>query len=261
MDLESFSEWAVSLNDTQRAFIAWNAERLGITEDEARRRYFASWQALDFGHEGGRFRRFGDIMHSLYGVFFDDSPDELYEAYQFHARMHFLRMLSYNTPKIDPENEVILWLASRDRPVIVDFGCGLAHLSRGVARLLGGMGKEARLVLADIPTLRKDFLLWLGARDGVEIAFLDCTVERPLPDLPPSDLSIATEVFEHLHDPIPVFEALTDRLAPGGFLITNVADHQAEPFHVTPDLSELRRRLADGPFDERIPRRLFRKTT
>ena len=115
------------------------------------------------------------------------------------------------------------------------------------------------LNMADIPTERKAFLLWLGERQGIPTAFVDCTPAEPIPPLPPCDLCIATEVFEHLHDPLTYLEAFHRALRPGGLLLTNIADQRPEYMHVSPDLGPVRRRLAALAYGEMIPNRLYCK--
>lgn len=70
---------------------------------------------------------------------------------------------------------------------------------------------------------------------------------------------IANEVFEHLHNPVSTFITLDAALDKDGFLLTNVADHEPEFMHVSPDLSALRARIAKRGYVELKPNVLFRK--
>lgn len=258
-----FDAWKSSLTVTQRAFVAWNAARLEISTEETAARYFRSWRAWPGGHSGPAFRDLGTRMHRTYEVFSGDGPAEVFDAYRLHSPMHFLRMLAYPDPTIAGDHPVVRALDARERGrrdavAILDFGCGLAQFSRALARHLAGNGVAVRLALADIPTIRKDFLLWVGRRDGIPTTFLDCTAERPVPALPDCDLCVATEVFEHFHRPLDYLDAFENALRPGGLLLTNVDDHAAEPFHVSPDLSAVRGRLVAG-FHAAVANRLYVK--
>ena len=148
------------LTETQLSFVAWNAEKLNISQDESLSRYRDSLAAFPDGHAGRQYWAFNDKSYQVFRVFFDDTPGEIHAAYQFHAHMHFLRMLSYPDPKIH-DSDLPSLLNKRREVSILDFGCGLAHFSRALARWLRNRGTEVTLTLADIPTTRKEFLVWL----------------------------------------------------------------------------------------------------
>jgi len=249
--------WAMS--PTQEMFCEWNAERLGITIQESRDRYLRSWRAIENGHRGREFYAYNVQAHEIFSVFFDDNPREVYESYSFHGYMHFLMMLTYEETTWEGAHSFNECLADRSSVRILDFGCGLAQRSRSLAQFCSDQGKQVELVLADIPTVRKHFLVWLGERTGIPMTFLDCTLERPIPPLPGCDLCFATEVFEHFHDPVSYFRAIDGALMPGGFLVTDVTDHSEEFMHVSPDLSSIRQELSDRGYDEVRPDTLFRK--
>jgi SAM-dependent methyltransferase len=245
-----------TLNRWQSAFVRWNAERLGITEDESRERYRASLGAVDGGHGGREFRRFCETAHEVYRVLWSDAKDEVLDAYAFHAPMHFLRMLGYPDHVWPDDDPILVGLRETEGAVIADYGCGLAQRSLTLAHELG---RGARVVLVDIPTIRKDFLGWLAKDLGVGCTFVDVTADAPFPDLPPCDACIAEQVFEHIYDPMRAFETIHAALAPGGWLETNVADHKEEFMHVTPRLGPLRDRIASLGYETIEPDRLLRK--
>lgn len=247
------------LTETQQLFLEWNAERLQISLEESRVRFLKSWAALRNGHAGTDFRRFCDLSYSIYSVFYEDSPSEVFDSYRFHRPMHFLRMLSYPEPEIEDAVSLGRHLPPSSAITILDFGCGLAQVSRALAAQLRERGRDVRLVWADIPTARKEFLLWVAARTGLCAQFLDCTPSIPIPKLPPSHLCIVTEVFEHVHEPLSYLSAFDASIECGGLLLTNVADHQPEYMHVSPCLASVRQRLNELRYDELIALRLFRK--
>ncbi len=248
-----------TMNRWQEAFCEWNAQRLQISVEESRRRYTDSWESMRGGHRGVFFRFFLTLSNKVYAVFFNDQPTEVFEAYQFSAPLYFLRYLSYKETKWADDHPLVRGLAGKSEPVIVDFGCGLAQHSIALAEALRHRGANPRLVLIDIPTMRKSFLAFLCAKFQLRAELIDSTRERPLPELPTFDVLIATEVFEHLHDPVAYFDAFDAKLAPGGFVLTQIKDHRPELFHVSPGLQALRERFAAKGYEAVVPFVLYRK--
>lgn len=248
------------LNRWQEAFCVWNAERLGISVAESRRRYEESWTAFATGHGRDEYRDFCTRSHRVFSVIANDRGAEVYEAYRLHGLLHFLRMLSYEEHTW-PESHPIFSDLPPGPLTVLDFGCGLAQASITLAESLRRRGRDARLFFADIPTLRRDFLLWFCRRLGLPAEFGECTKERPIPDLPPCHFCIALEVLEHLHEPLTYLEAINGSLHSGGFLLTNVRDHQSEFMHVSPNLTKVRDRLVERGFAEITPYVLYRKSS
>ncbi len=244
------------LNRWQEAFIRWNAERLGMSEEESRARYLASAASVEGGHAGREFRRHCEVQHEVFRVLWSDAPGEVLDAYRFHAPMHFLRMIAYTEYIWEGNDPVVEALAELDTVTIVDYGCGLAQQSINLARRFNG---SVDLFLVDIPTIRKEFLAWYAADLKIPCAFGDVTEADPIPTLPAHDLCIAEQVFEHVYNPNEVFEAIHATLRPGGFLKTNVADHKEEFMHVTPKLASLRQRIAELGYEVLVPDRMFKK--
>ena len=248
-----------ALNKTQELFICWNSERLGISEQESRERFLSSWKAVRGGHAGADFRRFNVLSHDLLQVFFGDSEREVYDTYQFHSPVHFLRMLAYSCPPWNDSDFLVGHLLEKKSVRIVDYGCGLAQRSRALAEVLAAGGVGVKLTLVDIPTLRKDFLLWLGAKTGVETVCLDSTTATPIPELPETDLCFAIDFFEHVYHPEKYLEHIHSALATDGFLMADVADHKREFLHVTPSLRHLRQKISSLGFEEVVSGELFQK--
>jgi SAM-dependent methyltransferase len=244
---------------TQRMFAQWNAERLNISLEESQRRYERSWTAVEGGHRGPRYRAFNELAYALFQVFCDDSQAEIYESSRLHGPMHFLRMLSSPDPKWSDQDALVKPLLDRSRVDILDYGCGLAQRSRSLADHLRERGVEARLHLADIPTIRKEFLLWLGEKTGIPTAFLDCTAATPIPELPPCDACFAMDFFEHVYDPVRYFDRMHASLRPRGVILADVQDHEAEFMHVSPRLGALRERFRGLGYAELVPGRVYAK--
>jgi SAM-dependent methyltransferase len=233
---------APKLNRMQEFFIEWNAERLSTSAAESRARYIASCQRLPGGHGGVDYRHFAVLAHDVFEVFHGDSQAEVFETYRFHGALHFLRFLTYEEAMLvgDP---IVQELALRRDVVILDYGCGLAQGSIALAERLRERGVHVTLALADIPTVMTPFLRWAVTRLGLTAEFITCDAQQPYPVLPSCDVCIATEVFEHIHEPLRAFENVDTALRPGGYLVADVDDHVAEFFHVSPVLAELRGRL------------------
>lgn len=231
-----------SLNDLnvwQYAFVQWNAERLNISLEQSFGRYRDSWQAFAGGHAGTEFRTFCEKGHQTMAAFHDDSLAEVHNAYIAHANLHFLRMLTYAIPTWATQNPLLGRLNGK-KSVIVDYGCGLAQTSITLADALQKLGNTCEVVLCDIPSARLDFLRWFCERLHLPCSIRTIVAPTTSPELPESDLVIATEVLEHVYNPAELLEYFHDHLKGGGCIFTNVRDHQEEFFHVSCNLGECR---------------------
>lgn len=247
------------LSQLQEMFCSWNAERLGISEAESRQRYERSWNVLAGGHRGPAYREFGAVSHDIYSVFWNDCENEMFAACKMHEYLHLLRMIAYAKPSWTDENVVVHELLKLPSVSIIDYGCGMAQSSMALAEFLKARNKEVRLTLVDIPSIVTDFLMWTTSRLGLDASFLGCTSESPLPKMPPCNIVIATEVFEHIHEPVQAFQELHTALAPGGFMVTDVSDHAEEFMHVSPNLAPLREEIKKLGYQEIEQNRIFRK--
>lgn len=248
------------LSDTQEKFIEWNALRLNIPRETARERYLESLSAFPDGHGGEKYKEFCNLSYRVFGGLYGDTEAEIFSSYPFYGPLHMLRFLSYPEKNIYTANtDFIGLLKERTEITILDFGCGLAHESRGMARAFLELNKPCRLLLADIPTIRKDFALYLCRQAGIDAAFFDCRAEMPVPAFPKYDLLVATEIFEHVYDPVKYFEALNANLNKGGLIYTNVSDHHREFMHVSPNLEKLRTHIIASGFQEIRDHTLFQK--
>ena len=247
------------LNEWQRAFCEWSAERLHLSLQESQDRFRRSCAALRGGHGGRAFKLYCELHHDLYQPFVSSNPGEIHLAYQLHAPLHFLRMLSYGVPSWPshlPELSALFTVAS---PLIIDFGCGLAQKSISLALHLRSLGRAPRLFLADLPTPQLEFLRWFCARLRLPAGFAECTPSQPVPPLPACDLCVALELLEHVHHPLAYLKAFEQATRSGGFLWTNLEDHPEEFLHVSPGLAPLRKHLAELGWNELRPHQLYRK--
>ena len=138
---------ALPLTPTQLLFVEWNAQRLGIAPDESLRRFLRSAAAVPNGHAGTEFRAFNSTCYELYQVFWDDNARELFEAYRFHAPMHFLRMLSYGEPSPEESLRITRNLPQQLRTTILDFGCGCGRSAGCASADCGPAGVVSRPVM------------------------------------------------------------------------------------------------------------------
>ena len=252
----------MTLTETQEFFCEWNAERLGISIEESRKRYIGSLGSLPGGHRGLAYKQFMYLSYSLYQVLIGNTSGELMESYRFHAPLLLLsRVIRAEQPSPEERSIVLEHLTSCHPPEvrITDFGCGLAPLAQHFATEVMAQGVKVRLTLADISTINKSFLLWLCQKRGIPAEFVECSEACPLPVLPKADLCIATEFFEHVYDPVPYLDALDRGISPGGLLLTSTWDHKPEFLHVHPDLACIRSRLDALGYTAILPNRMYRK--
>lgn len=247
------------MTDTQKLFIRWNAERLGLSIDESTKRYLKSWDVFPTGHMDKAWIPFENMLYNLLQVFCADNQKEMYHAIQAMSLTCFLRRLAYPEYKWKFDDVVIKHIMDgRSSVDILDYGCGLAQRSRSLALFVKSK-ISVRLTLVDLSMLSKDFLLWIGNETGIETKFLDVTPEVPLPCLPSNDVSIVTEFFEHVYNPLLYFHHIHNSLKPGGIMVTNLRLHEKGVFHVTPVLDSVRKGAKDLGYIELIPYTVFKK--
>lgn len=248
------------LNELQQEFITWNAERMGLSEEESLNRFLASQAAFPGGHRGGKFSGFCGTTYTAFLPFISDEAEELEESYKTFSLLHFLRMLAYKNPPLPQSRNIVRRLANRDEVMIIDYGCGLAQRSFWFVQRLQAAGVRASLTLVDFPTLRRDFLTWKCAKDDIPLIFIEANGKGPAPALPKAQLCIATEFFEHVHAPERYFEVIDHALEPGGWLLTNIADHHEGYMHVTPNLAGLRKHIDAKGYTHVVEDRVLRKS-
>lgn len=232
------------LNANQELFCRWNADRLGISLEDSRKRYFYSWNILSGGHRGARYNAFMFMYQEIFSVLYGNGRDELFDTYRFLGPRDILRWTAREPEVWNPGHVITPALMEKDEVSIVDFGAGLAGESRALADYLTAQGKKVHLFCADIPTLAGEFLQWLADQVEYSMDYAACTPEQPIPDLPECDVLFAKEFFEHVEDPLHYFDRFDAKLRPGGYLIGDISDHSEGLLHVTPRLQHLRDEVA-----------------
>ena len=215
-----------------------------------------------------------------------DITDEIsaVDAYQFYSFMHLLRYLSYSYPKVTTDylhetiklikkgrlKEVFIFggrkIAGKFRkpapkdhaesmslaqtlinhitgdPVVVDYGCGLGYISLEI----GQCEKKAKIYLVDIECLVLEFAEYRLGKNGIDAATIPVNKDNLYPKLPQHNICIATEVMEHVCQPVFAYQNIRESMETGGILYGNFEDHEAGMFHVSPDLQELRDKLSEN---------------
>jgi len=234
------------LNTLQGYFVHWNAERLNISIDESLSRFEKSLQSVD-GHDSRTFKSFSLGAYELYLPFHYDDENSVFESYQYHSNMHFLRQLAWPINTIEDNDLIFTQLSSNEQINMFDFGCGLSQLCLGYALKFKELGKKVTISLIDIPTLMFDFLKYVCHNLEIKTDFYEVpnNGEYFFPTIDKCQLGIVTEVFEHLYNPREYFKKINSSMDFDGFMITNIHDHEEGYMHVTPNLSELRKSFSD----------------
>jgi SAM-dependent methyltransferase len=126
-------------------------------------------------------------------------------------------------------------------PVVVDYGSGLAYISYEIA----GLRSDSAIFLLDVESLVLEFALFRLKKTGATVHAIPVTKENIYPELPDHNICIASEVMEHLAQPLKAYDNIFRSLRPGGLLYGRFDDHQPNMYHVSPNLCALRRRLAE----------------
>ena len=239
--------------------------------------------------QGKWFKKYLDDLHNLHSIVYRDDTDEnIVESMQFYGFSNLLRMVSYSFKKSrfeqylavcqnvinDPgklknyfmhlkrvlnseeRRKNILFEVTEqylEKPItVIDYGCGVGYTSYKIAQEY----RDARIFLVDIETLILEFAQYRFRQGNLNVETIPVTKANIYPELPSHNLCIATEVMEHLRDPLRAFRNIDKSLRPGGLLMGDFTDHPEEVFHVNPDLSKLREKLQKY---EKISANIYRK--
>lgn len=215
-----------------------SAVEAGVLVSRAEAQFNGGWRGNDYRH-------FTELALETFRPLYDETSDtELIRTYQFHSALDFLRMLGYGIPDATEIDPIMRHLAGKKQVDIVDYGCGLAHRTIAVARILIKEGVKVRLTLVDIRReLHVEFLGFLCRKYGMEHEFIEVTAERLYPSLPPHDYSDNVSVLEHVREPLRVIENTHAALRPGGVFLAAIEDEIHEMMHISPNLLAVRDRL------------------
>ncbi|HPD45957.1 MAG TPA: methyltransferase domain-containing protein [Anaerohalosphaeraceae bacterium] len=268
------------LNCVERDFVEFMSQKTGKPIAAVERLFCQTRRRFRFADT--RYSRLtGDLAH-LYRLLYDtDTEEGMIECYQVHALPNLLKYISYTYPKpktryfrdlvrdvrklewrnawnllrrklvrkaktsgvhLGPRGiaEVLTSLVDGP-PVVVDYGSGLAYISYEIA----GLRSDSAIFLLDVESLVLEFALFRLKKTGATVHAIPVTKENIYPELPDHNICIASEVMEHLAQPLKAYDNIFRSLRPGGLLYGRFDDHQPNMYHVSPNLCALRRRLAE----------------
>lgn len=120
---------------------------------------------------------------------------------------------------IHPIRTLRLWKRVTRGMRILEYGCSLGPYYHCYREFFSHL--DCQWVLADIPNFPFHYAKYLYRNDaGVELVTIDADdFANPLGDRRGFDVILLTTVFEHLDDPLRVFESLLSRLKMGGLFV------------------------------------------
>jgi SAM-dependent methyltransferase len=280
------------LNAVEQDFVEFMSQKTKRPIPDVERVFCETRERFRFATaEYSRFA--GEIAH-LYRMLYDtDSEEGIIECYQAHALPHLFRYISYTYPKPKAnyfrdflrDARRLEWrnawnllrrkLAGRKKtkgvylgpsgiarvlmdcvqgdPVVVDYGSGLAYISYEIAKA----NKASKIFLVDIKCIILEFAVFRLKRIGTDVHTIPVTKDDLYPELPSHNICIAAEVMEHLAQPLKAYDNIISSLQPGGLLYGRFQDHQPNVYHVSPELDDLRQRIAHD--FEQVDQSCYRK--
>lgn len=227
----------------------------------------------------------------------DADEKEIFDSYRFHALLHLFRFISYSYKNKSQNNKffyyprilietlargdfkkILLFIKKilkkdenqfltrnpkdvaefliksvNENPVIVDYGCGPAYISFEI----GKINKNAQIYLVDINSLVSEFTQFRFKKHGIKAEFIQIDENNLYPQLPACNICIATEVMEHIVEPLRAYQNIFNSLKRGAILYGDFSDHDPHMFHVSPSLVTLREKISQN--FERINPLTYRK--
>lgn len=144
------------------------------------------------------------------------SPEHLKSAYDKAALIYSLRlMLCYHRySDIGPFIEH-MGLCRKNTPLeVLDYGCGVADFGLILAHL------GCRVTIADLDDKKLDFGQWRFAQRGLKPKVIRIASTEEYPNLANHeyDVIIASELLEHVRDPLQLLRNFTQALKIGGYM-------------------------------------------
>lgn len=228
-------------------FVEFISQKRNISIEQAEKLVECARAQFPGGWGGMEFRHFTELALETFRPLYDEtSPDALVETYRFHGPVDFLRMLSYPIPSELDLYSIVSKLSGKTTVDIVDYGCGLAHRTVMVSKILIAQGSQVRLHLVDIRRdLHCEFLDNLCRKFKIPYEFVEVSQNQFYPELPAHDYCDAVSVLEHIPEPLIVLNNIHSKLKPDGILLAAVEDEAREMMHVSPNLQSVRSRLSE----------------
>ena len=114
---------------------------------------------------------------------------------------------------------------------VLDYGCGVSDIGLFFASF------GAKVTICDLDNKSFDFTLWRFKKRGFNPETIKVTDTEVYPELPESkfDLIIATELFEHVRDPLKLLKNFTKALKSSGYLFDSMGgrfERDDRPHHL-----------------------------
>ncbi len=257
------------LNDKDRSslyfdyttdFVEFLADKNNISMYEANKLFGMGWSCFgEMGFLDSKYGNFSEFFSEVFKFMHGNSKEEIYNTYRFHGLIDFFRMLSYpimdtsNNRDIGLYNEILDFLSSRykknEEVVLVDYGCGLAHITITLCKLLKKMNVHPKLVCMDIDRIiHKEFLEFITSKHNIDYEYIDINEDNNFPTIPKFDFIQVKDVFEHIYEPHRVVDNINDSIKEGGIISATTDDEGPEMMHVSRDLGHVRAKLDDYGF-------------
>ena len=257
------------LNDKDRSslyfdyttdFVEFLADKNSISMYEANKLFGMGWSCFgEMGFLDSKYGNFSEFFSEVFKFMHGNSKEEIYNTYRFHGLIDFFRMLSYpimdtsNNRDIGLYNEILDFLSSRykknEEVVLVDYGCGLAHITVTLCKLLKKMNVYPKLVCMDIDRIiHKEFLEFITSKHNIDYEYIDINEDNNFPTIPKFDFIQVKDVFEHIYEPHRVVDNINDSIKEGGIISATTDDEGPEMMHVSRDLGHVRAKLDDYGF-------------
>jgi len=270
-----------NLNQVEKDFVEFISTKRDRPYNEVEKIFLQLKNRFKF--KGKPYRKLSSYIRGFFKIMYDSKDEHsLIEANQFYALLHTYNYISYTYPKSLFENisdsfnfakkgkfGPLFFYAKRKlsgkfkpsissgssfyaklatelvgrinaAPVVVDYGCGLAYTSFEIAK----MEKGAHVILVDLDCIHLEFTEFRFKKYDLDFEVIKIDKNNPYPLLPKHNICIATEVMEHVYQPLTVYQNILGSLESGGILYGNFEDHEGGMFHVSPKLHELREKLS-----------------
>lgn len=247
----------MDLIEIETEFVEFLVGRLETSKDEVYSNYIKTKNKFNFSGNGYKKHLAG--FHDLHGVLYNDATDRnIVESMRFFELMHTFRFISYRFVEStveEFENKAKRILEFIDDPIILDYGCGLGHISYEICK----MNSNTKVFLLDIDCLSLDFAEYRFKQKNFNVEKIGVTENNIYPALPSHNICIAAEVMEHLKNPTRALSDINKSMIPSGVLYGTFSNHKSGLFHPSFDLSLFRKELCKN-FKE-IEKKLYRRNS
>ncbi len=268
------------LNEVETDFIEFMAARRNKPAAEVEE-VFRRTKAR-FGFSGRDYAKLTGQIPNLYRIMYDTTTaEETVKCYRSHELLHLFAYISYSYPKpkssylrelrrdlkkgewrnihnfirrklVGRKKQKGIYLgpkgianfltdAVNETPIVVDYGSGLAYISYEIAKA----NTDAKIFLVDIDCLVQEFAVFRLKKIGADVRPISVTKTNLYPELPPHNICIASEVMEHVAQPLKVYDNILKALQVGGAVYGDFDDHPRNMWHISTDLSQIRQRIAE----------------